>query len=82
MEGPTNVIDEKEKFINFVKSLSSDLQNHPEEWENRDLSSYFEAMASWIEDMEGYYENMNLSVPQDVNWQFLADVLIAAKMYE
>ncbi|MGY5360334.1 DUF7660 family protein [Cronobacter dublinensis] len=40
-------------------------------------------MASWIEDMDGYYLNKGLPVPDhNVNWAFIADILRAAKVYE
>ncbi|EPM5287899.1 DUF7660 family protein [Cronobacter turicensis] len=32
--------------------------------------------------MDGYYLNQKLFVPENVNWAFIADVLIAAKVYE
>ncbi|EFU1360097.1 hypothetical protein HUO97_004475, partial [Salmonella enterica] len=52
------------------------------EWENKDLPSYFESMASWVEDMDGYYLNQKLPAPENVNWTFIADILMAARVYE
>ena len=75
-------LNTKEDFVIFLELLVKDLRNNPNGWENNNLESYLEAAASWTEDMEGYYENNNLSLPQDVNWKVFANILIAATMYE
>ncbi len=77
-----NSINSKEDFISFVELLIVDLKNNPDEWENKKLDSYLEAVASWTEDMDGYYQNNNLDIPQNVEWKVFANILIAAKMYE
>lgn len=64
----------------FVKSIKS---GRP--IENNTVESYLDAVASWVEDMDGYYENMGIAneVRLDtMNWRVLADILIAATMYE
>jgi hypothetical protein len=75
-------IKTKNDFLEFLKYLINDLKLNPEKWENYDLNSYLEGVQAWIEDMEGYYKNTNQKVPEDINWQFIANVLLAAKMYE
>jgi hypothetical protein len=39
-------------------------------------------MASWMEDMDGFYENMNKPCPDNTSWSVLADILMAARIYE
>lgn len=78
----TNNIKTRADFVGFVKFLIGDLKNNSEEWENKTLSGYLEAIASWTEDMDGYYINNNLPIPENINWKVFADILIAAKMYE
>jgi len=39
-------------------------------------------MQSWIEDMDGYYENMNMKLPEKIEWNVFANVLMAARVYE
>jgi hypothetical protein len=75
-------IDIKEDFVNFVELLALDLKNNPEEWANKTLSDYLESISSWTEDMEGYYRNNNIPIPENINWKVFANILIAAKMYE
>lgn len=77
-----NEINSKEDFINFVELLVSNLKSNPEEWTNKTLPEYLESISSWTEDMEGYYQNNNMSIPENVNWKVFANILIAAKMYE
>ena len=45
-------------------------------------SNHLEAIESWTDDMEGYYENTNQPIPQNINWKIFADILMAATMYE
>lgn len=75
-------INSREDFVSFVELLFSNLKNNPEEWENKTLPDYLESMASWTEDMDGYYQNMGLPMPENINWKVFANILIAAKMYE
>ncbi|GAA4160715.1 hypothetical protein GCM10022217_25180 [Chryseobacterium ginsenosidimutans] len=85
MQDFKKVIEElktKDDFIIFVELLIKDLKNNSQEWSNNTLNEYLEGIASWTEDMEGYYINNNIPVPEDINWKVFANILIAAKMYE
>lgn len=77
-----NEIKDKDDFVSFGGLLLTDLKNNPEKWENRTLSEFLEAMANWTEDMDGYYINNNLPIPENVNWKVFANILAAAKIYE
>ena len=72
----------KEDFVAFVQLLMEDLKHNGNEWENNTLESYLGAIAAWTEDMNGYYKNMNLPIPENVDWKVFANILIAATMYE
>ena len=77
-----NKITTKEEFINFLNQLIKDFKKNPEQWENRDIESFLQAMSFWIEDMDGFYSNMKLPKPESINWSFLASALCAASVYE
>lgn len=77
-----NRISSKEDFVNFVELLTSNLKSNPEEWTNKTLPEYLESISSWTEDMEGYYQNNDMPIPENINWKVFANILIAAKMYE
>ena len=77
-----NTINQKKDFVNFVELLLEDLRNNPNDWENKTLESYLEAIGSWTEDMERFYINNQLPIPENVNWSVIANILLAAKMYE
>lgn len=85
MEELTNKIKNikrREDFVSFLELLVQDLRSNPDGWENKKLDSYLEAAASWTEDMDGYYQNNNLPIPQNIDWKVFANILVAAKMYE
>ena len=81
----TNHIDSiqsREDFIAFVKELSKDFEDNRDSWENINIAAYLEALAAWTHDMDGYYKYQGESIPQDINWSFIARLLYAAKIYE
>lgn len=78
----TNSIQTKEELIKLIYLLSKESVMKSNSWRNNDLSSYLEAIASWIEDMDGFYENMGKSLPEKINWSVFADILMAARIYE
>ena len=66
----------------FIEALRKDLESHPDDWENSDLSRYLEAMAGWVQDMDGYYRNVGVPFSEDQSWKIMADILYAARSYE
>lgn len=77
-----NMIQTRENFIEFLYLMVKDKELNSEEWENKSITEYFEGMASWVEDMDGYYNNMNLQMPRDIDWKFIATLLYVGKIYE
>lgn len=75
-------IRSREDFVSFVRMLLFDLRDNAEEWENNVLESYLEAIAAWVDDMEGYYQNRGEPVPEYPTWKTFAEILLAAKIYE
>lgn len=80
----------REALITFIRGMHDDLlasqraeavsPSSPYErqaggWENPDLPSFLDAMASWIEDMGD-------RLPSSPNWETFQDILSAAKIYE
>jgi hypothetical protein len=79
---PVQPLPSRMDFVAFVRTLADQCRRRPEEWENRDLPSYLEAMAAWVEDMDGYYQNRGEAVPDQPTWKTLKDILQAARVYE
>ena len=46
------------------------------------LERFLSAMQAWIEDMDGFDKNNAQPPMNQPTWQTVADILIAAKMYE
>lgn len=82
MESDLYPVKTRDELIKLILSLASEVKNNPGEWKNNDLPSFLEAMASWMEDMDGFYENMNKPCPDHASWSVLADILMAARIYE
>ncbi|MGJ4934356.1 DUF7660 family protein [Bradyrhizobium sp. HKCCYLRH3083] len=75
-------INSREDLVRFIEALRNDLAENREDWENPTLDSFLEAMAAWVHSMNGYYKNLQLPVPDSPSWKTVAEILIAAKIYE
>lgn len=75
-------IQTKQDFISFLRALKKDYLENFSSWENSDIGAFLEAMASWIEDMDGFYINRGLPVPEKPDWRVFADILMGGKLYE
>jgi hypothetical protein len=82
MNEQVEAIQSRKALVSFVRSLYDDLKKKPETWGNKNLDSYLEAIAAWIEDMDGYYLNLNEPVPEEPSWKTIGQILLAAKLYE
>lgn len=72
----------KEEFLRFLEILANDRRSNEDEWENKSVEDYLLSIQSWIEDMDGYYENNNIEVSQNIDWNFIANIFYVGKIYE
>lgn len=75
-------INNKELLIQYLKLMAVEAKDADSKWENHDLSSFFNAMVGWIEDMDGYYLNKGEIPPVTPSWKTIAEILRAATVYE
>jgi hypothetical protein len=75
-------IQTKTDFINFLLNLKKDCTENLLCWENKDIGSFLGAMTAWIEDMDGFYINQDVPIPEYIDWQIFAHILVAGKFYE
>lgn len=75
-------VDSKEEFMKFLDELRCDNEQREEEWENKDIKAYLEGVHSWVDDMEGYFRNMDMDIPKNIDWKFIATLFYAGKIYE
>ncbi|MDE5429658.1 hypothetical protein KRE40_06025 [Elizabethkingia meningoseptica] len=76
-------VTDRQSFIKFLDLLHKDLLDHPENWENKTLPEFLEALSAYTEDVQGYYNNMKLDINADKpDWSTFADIFKGAKVYE
>jgi hypothetical protein len=75
-------IQTRDDLVLFIHHLVQDLGTCAEQWENTSLEAYLEAIASWVQDMEGYYRNRGETAPQHPTWRHVGEILLAARIYE
>jgi len=72
----------KEDFIRFLQDLAKNHKDAHDGWKNKRLDGYLVAMAKWVEERESNYAANNLQEPADINWGFMANMFLAAKIYD
>ena len=76
-------ITDRKSFSQFLEVLREDLINNPDGWENKTLPDFLEALATYTEDIQGYYDNTDANIKADVpSWSTFADIFKGAKVYE
>ncbi len=76
-------VTDRQTFIKFLELLRKDFFNNPENWENKTLPDFLEALRAYTEDIQGYYDNMNLNVNADKpEWSTFSDIFKGATIYE
>ena len=69
------------QFAEFVRKLAAQAKN-PTDWENQNLPDFLEALAAWVDDMDGYFNNQGLPTPGQPSWELVGKMLAAATIYE
>jgi len=73
----------RKEFIIFIKEFRNELENNKSEWTNKTLGDFLEAMERYTEDVQGYYDNMNLNINADEpSWENFRIILKGASIYE
>jgi hypothetical protein len=77
-----NVTD-RNSFVVFLGLLRKDFIENPQDWENKSLEDFLEALSAYTEDIQGYYDNMKMNIDANQpNWKTFADIFMGAKIYE
>jgi hypothetical protein len=76
-------VKSRREFIDFIDSMRTDLLKNSDNWENKKLDDFLEAIARYAEDIQGYYDNTGQNINADKpDWQTFADILKGATIYE
>ena len=73
-------INTKEQLLSLIQGLSA---KEALAWENTSAKDFLEALGAWLEDADGFYNNLNIDTDSTKpSWQLFADALQAATIYE
>ena len=76
-------VTDRQSFIEFINLLRQDFIDNSESWGNKNLNDFLQALSSYAEDIQGYYDNNKIDTNADKpNWQTFADILKGATIYE
>lgn len=77
-----DAVNTRADFVSFVKRLLAVYGDRPDWWENVDLPSFLEVLAAWVDGMDSGYKNRGEILPDQPTWRVVADMLLAAAIYE
>ncbi|WP_026151629.1 DUF7660 family protein [Streptomyces prunicolor] len=77
-----DLVRTRDDFARFLTDVLADLQNRPQDWENGTLERFLEAWSAWVVDMPGWYKNRGERIPDQPDWNLLAAMVMAARVYE
>ena len=66
-------------FLTFVVHLAMNAKEHPEEWANTTIADYLGQMASWIDDIGTFEDNIDW---EKNDYKIFAKILYMGKIYE
>jgi len=67
----------------FIKKLRLNFNSNENEWENKTIPEYLEAIERYAEDVQGFYDNTNQNIDSEIaSWKVFSDILIGASTYE
>ena len=75
-------IASKEEFEYCLRCLAHDYTKNQSNWENSDLISYLDALSRYVPVMENYYQNIGENIKVEATWRMVAEILLAASVYE
>ena len=68
-------IKSKEDFIEFMRLYIPTINYSS-------VRDYLDSLVAWVEDMDGYYNNIGKEMPMNINWDFVARLLYVGSIYE
>lgn len=74
-----NAIENIKSKEDFLKFMNTNVITHENDTH---LNEYLESVVSWIEDMDGFYNNMGLNKPDNIDWSFIATLFYVGRIYE
>jgi len=73
----------RQEFIEFLKEFRTDFEQHPENWEHKNISDFLESMIRYTEDIQGFYDNHKMEINADEpTWENFSHILKGTSMYE
>ncbi len=78
-----DAVQSRQQFIDHLFYLMDDFDGAGNHWQIRDIYTFLQAMAAWLNDCVGFYRNRNKPINvEQPSWQLFADMLSAAAVYE
>lgn len=81
-EDSVQSVTSRSDLVRFIDQLADSLVEQPEIWENGSLESFLRAWSVWLSEMDGYFAGKGQPVPDSPSWKLIAEMMLAARVYE
>ncbi|RUP01591.1 MAG: hypothetical protein EKK34_28430 [Mycobacterium sp.] len=75
-------VSDRLSLAKFIGQLAADFVDNQKSWDNRDLYSFFDALSAWLGSADQLYRNTGRVFPEQMTWALVAEMLLAARIYE
>ena len=73
-------VNSRESLIVFMQRFLR--YDDDRKWENKETSTYLDALVAVVDGIDGLYENRGEILPETPTWKMIAEILTAATVYE
>lgn len=75
-------VHDRETLAAFFRRLADDFEGNGDSGKNVTVFAFLEALSAWLGSADQLSKNLGRSVPAEPSWQFMAEMLAAATVYE
>jgi hypothetical protein len=72
----------RRELAEFLEDLHRRVRESPQSIPNFKLADFLSGAAGWVDDLEGYFQNVSQPVPEQPTWSLIASIFAAAAIYE
>lgn len=82
LEDLADGVHDRSTLVAFIGQMADNFLDDQDEWENVTVHSFLEALSAWLGSADQLYRNLNKSFPEQPSWNMIAEMLMAARIYE
>ena len=66
----------------FLGQMADDFRDNYDSWENTTIYAFLDGLSAWLASADNLYRNLHRELPEQPSWAFVAEMFLAARVYE